>query len=95
MAPWLEHVPFADHDAILDPTCSDLTVGVLELLGQTWIRSASSACSSCRRDDPPHPGGQRSLVWSTGCRLHLAPRGFRGIAAISENMNQEWIRRGV
>src|SRR5439155_6115007 len=31
---WLEDVPFADHNAILDPTCSDLTGRVLELLGK-------------------------------------------------------------
>src|SRR5437899_10650332 len=31
--PWLEHMPFADHNAILDPTCSDLTARTLELLG--------------------------------------------------------------
>jgi len=30
---WLEDVPFADHNAILDPTCSDLTARTLELLG--------------------------------------------------------------
>ena len=30
---WLEDVPFADHNAILDPTCSDLTGRTLELLG--------------------------------------------------------------
>ncbi len=33
MQGWLEDVPFADHNAILDPTCSDLTGRVLELLG--------------------------------------------------------------
>lgn len=32
---WLEDVPFADHNAILDPTCSDLTARTLEMLG--WI----------------------------------------------------------
>ena len=26
-------MPFADHNAILDPTCSDLTARTLELLG--------------------------------------------------------------
>src|SRR6184192_4329540 len=31
--PWLEDMPFADHNAILDPTCSDLTARTLELLG--------------------------------------------------------------
>src|SRR5437588_8359210 len=31
--PWLEDMPFADHNAILDPTCSDLTARTLELFG--------------------------------------------------------------
>src|SRR5881409_2193397 len=31
--PWLEDMPFADHNAILDPTCSDLTARTLEFLG--------------------------------------------------------------
>src|SRR5438046_7576917 len=30
---WLEDVPFADHNAILDPTCSDLTARTLQLFG--------------------------------------------------------------
>src|SRR5947199_8410724 len=30
---WLENMPFADHNAILDPTCSDLTARTLELFG--------------------------------------------------------------
>src|SRR6476620_7840796 len=30
---WLEDMPFADHNAILDTTCSDLTARTLELLG--------------------------------------------------------------
>ena len=30
---WLEDMPFADHNAILDPTCSDLTARTIELLG--------------------------------------------------------------
>ena len=37
---WLEDMPFADHNAILDPTCSDLTARTLELLRLHWFRSA-------------------------------------------------------
>jgi squalene-hopene/tetraprenyl-beta-curcumene cyclase len=38
---WLEDVPFADHNAILDPTCSDLTGRMLELLGYLgWQQSS-------------------------------------------------------
>ena len=33
MKGWLEDVPFADHNAMLDPSCSDLTGRTLELLG--------------------------------------------------------------
>ena len=38
--PWLEDMPFADHNAILDPTCSDLTARTLELLGYVDFRKA-------------------------------------------------------
>src|SRR5436190_1792586 len=30
---WLENMPFADHNAILDPSCSDLTARTIELFG--------------------------------------------------------------
>jgi len=35
---WLEDVPFADHNAILDPPCSDLTGRALELYGKLGIK---------------------------------------------------------
>ncbi|HZR30115.1 MAG TPA: squalene--hopene cyclase, partial [Terriglobales bacterium] len=39
--PWLEDMPFADHNAILDPTCSDLTARTLEMLGYIGFDSNS------------------------------------------------------
>ena len=46
---WLEDMPFADHNAILDPTCSDLTARTLELLGYVNFdvrkRSCEMRCS--------------------------------------------------
>jgi hypothetical protein len=44
--PWLEDMPFADHNAILDPTCSDLTARTLELLGYVGF----DAKTRCVRD---------------------------------------------
>ena len=38
----LTHVPFADHNAILDPSCADITARVIEVLGDMGRR----------RDDP-------------------------------------------
>ena len=35
----LTHVPFADHNAMLDPTCADITARILELLGVLGYRS--------------------------------------------------------
>ncbi len=44
----LEKVPFADHNAMLDPECADITARILELLGY----------EGCRLD---HPQVQRAL----------------------------------
>ena len=41
---WLEDMPFADHNAILDPTCSDLTARTLELLGLHRISIPTRRC---------------------------------------------------
>jgi squalene-hopene/tetraprenyl-beta-curcumene cyclase len=35
----LTHVPFADHNAMLDPSCADITARVLELLGTLGYRA--------------------------------------------------------
>ena len=35
----LEKVPFADHNAMLDPECADITARILELLGYENFRA--------------------------------------------------------
>jgi squalene-hopene/tetraprenyl-beta-curcumene cyclase len=34
----MEKVPFADHNAMLDPECADITARILELLGLKVLR---------------------------------------------------------
>jgi squalene-hopene/tetraprenyl-beta-curcumene cyclase len=94
-ARWLEHVPFADHNAILDPTCSDLTARVLELLGLTGHDRSSPevarAIAMLRRTQ--EPDGSWYGRWGINY-IYGTWQVLRGLAAIGQNMDQEWIRRG-
>jgi squalene-hopene/tetraprenyl-beta-curcumene cyclase len=94
-ARWLEHVPFADHNAILDPTCSDLTARVLELLGYIGYDRESMvvkrAVAMLRRTQ--EADGSWYGRWGVNY-LYGTWQVLRGLAAIGENMDQEWIRRG-
>jgi squalene-hopene/tetraprenyl-beta-curcumene cyclase len=93
-ARWLEHVPFADHNAILDPTCSDLTGRVLELLGTIGfdrqsmiVRRAVEMIRSTQEADGSWYGR-----WGVNY-IYGTWQILRGLAAIGENMDQQWIRR--
>lgn len=94
-ARWLEHVPFADHNAILDPTCSDLTGRVLELLGRIgWDRNGREvrrAIEMIRRTQ--EADGSWYGRWGVNY-IYGTWQILRGLASIGENMDQEWIRRG-
>ncbi len=94
-APWLEHVPFADHNAILDPTCSDLTARVLELLGLIGFdRSRPEvlrAVEMLRRTQ--EADGSWYGRWGVNY-IYGTWQALRGLGAIGQNMDQEWIRRG-
>lgn len=94
-ATWLEHVPFADHNAILDPTCSDLTARVLELLGYIGYERSSPvirrAVAMLRRTQ--EPDGSWYGRWGVNY-IYGTWQVLRGLAAIGTNMDQEWIRRG-
>ncbi len=92
--PWLDQVPFADHNAILDPPCSDITGRALETLAKTGFT----------RDDPLV---QRALdfVWRTqeadgswfgrwGVNyIYGTSHVLRGLALIGEDMTQPRIQK--
>ncbi|MFZ4588105.1 MAG: squalene--hopene cyclase, partial [Terrimicrobiaceae bacterium] len=95
-AAWLEHVPFADHNAILDPTCSDLTARVLELLGLIGHDPKSPevlrATAMLRRTQ--EADGSWYGRWGVNY-IYGTWQVLRGLAAIGTNMDQEWIRRAL
>ena len=94
-ASWLEHVPFADHNAILDPTCSDLTARVLELLGTIGYDRQSGVVrrAIALMIRTQEPDGSWYGRWGVNY-IYGTWQALRGLAAIGENMDQEWIRRG-
>lgn len=91
---WLEEVPFADHNAILDPTCSDLTGRMLELLGAIGYPARSPvverALAFLRRtqDEDGSWYGRWGVNYVYGTWQVL-----RGLRAIGADMRQDWIVR--
>ena len=92
---WLEDMPFADHNAILDPTCSDLTARTLELLGYIQFDTGEK----CVRDaiqyliDTQDPDGSWYGRWGVNY-IYGTWQVLRGLAAIGQDMTQDWILRG-
>ena len=92
---WLEDMPFADHNAILDPTCSDLTARTLELFGyigfdvkQRCVRRAVQYLIDTQDDDGSWYGR-----WGVNY-IYGTWQVLRGLRAIGEDMTQDWILRG-
>src|SRR5436190_6076267 len=92
---WLEDMPFADHNAILDPTCSDLTARTLELLGYIGfdmeaqcVRHAIQYLTDTQDDDGSWYGR-----WGVNY-IYGTWQVLRGLRAIGENMTKDWILRG-
>ena len=92
---WLEDMPFADHNAILDPTCSDLTARTLELLGyidfnpkDERVRKAIQYLIDTQADDGSWYGR-----WGVNY-IYGTWQVLRGLRAIGQDMTQDWILRG-
>ena len=92
--PWLEKVPFSDHNAILDPPCSDITGRVLEYVGKANYPLDSSVLKriidymkSTQEDDGSWWGR-----WGVNY-IYGTWQALRGLAAVKVDMNQEWVMR--
>jgi squalene-hopene/tetraprenyl-beta-curcumene cyclase len=92
---WLEDIPFADHNAILDPSCSDLTARTLEMLGYIGFDRKHPAVLHGLQylKDTQDADGSWYGRWGVNY-LYGTWQVLRGLVAIGEDMRQPWILRG-
>jgi squalene-hopene/tetraprenyl-beta-curcumene cyclase len=93
--PLLENVPFADHNAILDPSCCDVTARVLEILGNIGFRQKHQAI---RRGvqflkEKQEKDGAWYGRWGVNY-IYGTSQVLRGLVAIGVDMNEPWVQKG-
>jgi len=94
--PVLEHVPFADHNAIQDPSCPDITGRVLECLGHVGVPSSHSAIKKAidfiketqDKDGPWFGRWGVNYVYGTWQTL-------TGLKSVGERMDHKYIRKSI
>ncbi len=91
----LEKVPFADHNAMLDPECADITARILELLGyenysvdHPQIKRGIDFVKKHQEEDGSWYGR-----WGVNY-IYGTWQVLRGMRALKMNMNQPWLMRG-
>jgi squalene-hopene/tetraprenyl-beta-curcumene cyclase len=93
---WLQDVPFADHNAILDPPCSDITSRALEVFGRMGLDRRAPFIRRAIRfvRETQLPDGSWEGRWGVNY-IYGTWLVLRGLRAIGEDMNQDWILRGM
>jgi squalene-hopene/tetraprenyl-beta-curcumene cyclase len=90
----LEKVPFADHNAMIDPECADITARILELLGyENWDNrhfQIEKAMKFIR--DTQEADGSWYGRWGVNY-IYGTWQVLRGLRALNMDMNQDWILR--
>jgi squalene-hopene/tetraprenyl-beta-curcumene cyclase len=94
---WLTRLPFADHNAMIDPATADITARVLEMYGRLGeIESRPGTLRRARtfvkRDQKPD--GSWFGRWGVNY-LYGTWQVLEGMAAVGENMTQPWLVRGA
>ena len=91
----LEKVPFADHNAMLDPECADITARILELLGYEGFSVDHPQVKKAiqfLRDEQEEDGSWYGR-WGVNF-VYGTWQVLRGMRALGVNMNQPWLLRG-
>jgi squalene-hopene/tetraprenyl-beta-curcumene cyclase len=90
----LEKVPFADHNAMLDPECADITARILELLGyEDWdvnhpqVKAALHYIRGEQEEDGSWYGR-----WGVNY-IYGTWQVLRGLRALNLDMNQPWLQK--
>lgn len=91
---WLEHVPFADHNAILDPSCSDITARGLEAMGKMGYDTSDSVVQKAIAylKNTQEEDGSWFGRWGVNY-IYGTWQALRGLFYIGEDMNQDWVVR--
>ena len=91
----LEKVPFADHNAMLDPECADITARILELLGyEKWDNAhpqIHDAIDYVRRQQ--EEDGSWYGRWGVNY-IYGTWQVLRGMRALNLDMSEAWLQRG-
>ena len=93
--PLLENVPFADHNAILDPSCCDVTARVLEIFGNLGFRPGHHEIDRAVHflKEKQETDGAWYGRWGVNY-IYGTSQVLRGLRAIGVDMNEIWIQRG-
>jgi len=90
----LEKVPFADHNAMLDPECADITARILELLGyegysldHPQVKKALDFIREHQEEDGSWYGR-----WGVNY-IYGTWQVLRGLHALGLDMNERWLRK--
>lgn len=88
----LEKVPFADHNAMLDPECADITARILELLGYEGypIEDPQIQAGIHFIQRSQEPDGSWYGRWGVNY-IYGTWQVLRGLRALNLNMNQPWL----
>jgi squalene-hopene/tetraprenyl-beta-curcumene cyclase len=90
----LTKVPFADHNAMLDPECADITARILELLGQeafTLDNPQVAKALDYVRCQQQHDGSWYGR-WGVNY-IYGTWQALRGLHALKLDMHQPWLLR--
>jgi squalene-hopene/tetraprenyl-beta-curcumene cyclase len=91
----LEKVPFADHNAMLDPECADITARILELLGYEGWKTDHPQVKEALQFIREHqePDGSWYGRWGVNY-IYGTWQVLRGMRAMNLNMKEDWLQRG-
>lgn len=91
-----EKIPFADHNAMLDPPCADITGRVLELLGYIGYdksyKCVLKALDYLQKEQ--EPDGSWYGRWGVNY-IYGTWQTLRGLAAIGEDMRSPYIQKAL
>ncbi len=90
----LEKVPFADHNAMLDPECADITARILELLGYEGYSATHPQVLKALMFIREHQEADGSWYGRWGVNyIYGTWQVLRGLRALNLNMSQKWLLR--